>query len=303
MIKHAKDLIRGGLADSRPDSDFNPEELKKGIDIELEHVNDRKRSKEIAKDHLAEIPDYYTRLVKMEEEAEEQMGKGESKTKKILVTANKPDKVSVAPVKTSALRRAEVLSIMAGKGFGTEKTARKHGKPCPGGKIRSKGKGRGMGYGKGKGPIGVPVGEKQGGFGLSKGAGKVPKGLKTGVKSLGKLLNKKKSVKSMELLDTAMKKGIKSKKGGKAYEKFRSTASKKTIKHLKKVQKGLGAGEKMRDTHGKRIKLGSARLLSVFLQKALTPNGSSRIIKQASDRERAARVLAAVYKAARVYGR
>jgi len=27
-------------------------------------------------------------------------------------------------------------------------------KPCPGGKIRSKGKGRGLGIGKGKGPIG-----------------------------------------------------------------------------------------------------------------------------------------------------
>ena len=27
-------------------------------------------------------------------------------------------------------------------------------RPCPGGKIRSKGKGRGKGYGKGKGPIG-----------------------------------------------------------------------------------------------------------------------------------------------------
>ena len=29
-------------------------------------------------------------------------------------------------------------------------------RPCPGGRIRSKGKGRGKGRGKGKGPMGVP---------------------------------------------------------------------------------------------------------------------------------------------------
>jgi hypothetical protein len=33
-------------------------------------------------------------------------------------------------------------------------------KPCPGGKIRSKGKGRGAGVGGGKGPLGVPIGKK-----------------------------------------------------------------------------------------------------------------------------------------------
>jgi len=44
-------------------------ELKLGIKIELEHTNKKEIAKEIALDHLSEIPDYYTRLVKMEKEA------------------------------------------------------------------------------------------------------------------------------------------------------------------------------------------------------------------------------------------
>ena len=49
-----------------PDSDFDPDELAAGIHIEMEHTDDPAVAKEIAKDHLAEIPDYYTRLIKME---------------------------------------------------------------------------------------------------------------------------------------------------------------------------------------------------------------------------------------------
>jgi hypothetical protein len=41
-----------------------------GIDIELEHTKDKMTALEIAMDHLEEISDYYTRLEKMEEEAE-----------------------------------------------------------------------------------------------------------------------------------------------------------------------------------------------------------------------------------------
>jgi len=51
------------------DGEYNPEELAEGIKIELEHTTDINLSEKIAKDHLAEIPDYYTRLKKMEEEA------------------------------------------------------------------------------------------------------------------------------------------------------------------------------------------------------------------------------------------
>lgn len=54
------------------EEDFDPKELKMGIDIEMEHTNDKNISKQIAMDHLKEIPDYYTRLKKMEGEAKKE---------------------------------------------------------------------------------------------------------------------------------------------------------------------------------------------------------------------------------------
>lgn len=41
-------------------------QLALGIDTELEHTNSRAEAREIALDHLAELPDYYTRLRDME---------------------------------------------------------------------------------------------------------------------------------------------------------------------------------------------------------------------------------------------
>ena len=58
-----KDL---GKHDFEPDGNFNPKELKRGIEVEKEHTNSELVAKLIAKDHLSEIPDYYTRLGKME---------------------------------------------------------------------------------------------------------------------------------------------------------------------------------------------------------------------------------------------
>lgn len=65
------DKLKGGLADKRKPEDFDQKELKIGIKIEMEHTHDAKIAKEIAMDHLSEIPDYYSRLVKMEKKAEE----------------------------------------------------------------------------------------------------------------------------------------------------------------------------------------------------------------------------------------
>lgn len=41
-------------------------QLEQGINVELEHTHDKAMAREIALDHLAELPDYYTRLDKME---------------------------------------------------------------------------------------------------------------------------------------------------------------------------------------------------------------------------------------------
>lgn len=44
-------------------------ELKKGIKVEKEHTKDENAARQIALDHLLEIPDYYSRLDKMEKGA------------------------------------------------------------------------------------------------------------------------------------------------------------------------------------------------------------------------------------------
>jgi len=62
----SSDRIPGGLADKKPDSDFDPEQLAAGIKVEMEHTDDPDIAKEIAKDHLTEDPDYYRKLRKME---------------------------------------------------------------------------------------------------------------------------------------------------------------------------------------------------------------------------------------------
>ncbi len=58
-----------GYHDFSPDSEFNANELKRGIAVEKEHTKSLMVAKLIAKDHLKEIPDYYKRLDKMEKEA------------------------------------------------------------------------------------------------------------------------------------------------------------------------------------------------------------------------------------------
>jgi len=66
------DLIPGGLADDKPDSLYDKDQLRKGVKVELEHVDAKDKAKEIAKDHLeeereaGEVQTYYDKLMKME---------------------------------------------------------------------------------------------------------------------------------------------------------------------------------------------------------------------------------------------
>jgi len=53
------------------EKDVDPEQLKMGIEIEMEHTDDPKLASKIALDHLSEIPTYYSRLKNMEKQAEE----------------------------------------------------------------------------------------------------------------------------------------------------------------------------------------------------------------------------------------
>lgn len=82
-----EEKLIGGYGDGKTISDlvkkyskygFNKSFLKKqlnmGIKVEFEHTYDPDIAKEIAMDHLAEIPDYYTRLKNMEDTAIEEIG-------------------------------------------------------------------------------------------------------------------------------------------------------------------------------------------------------------------------------------
>ena len=82
--------IKGGKADKLSLKDISKKfkfeisklekELTKGIDVEMEHTKDKSTAKDIAMDHLSEIPDYYTMLKKFEKRA---LKKWKAKNKKI----------------------------------------------------------------------------------------------------------------------------------------------------------------------------------------------------------------------------
>jgi len=52
------------------EKDADPKELEMGIKVEMEHTKNKAIAKRISLDHLAELPDYYTRLLKMEKQGE-----------------------------------------------------------------------------------------------------------------------------------------------------------------------------------------------------------------------------------------
>lgn len=66
------DKLPGGLGDDADISDFDPKEVEMGLKVEREHTDDEEIVQEIVTDHLTEIPDYYTRLKKMEDAAKKE---------------------------------------------------------------------------------------------------------------------------------------------------------------------------------------------------------------------------------------
>ena len=77
-----KDSMKGGRADGKPITKYDLNELLMGIKVEQEHTTSKMRAQEITTDHLEEFGDYYTRLMKMEEEAEEEAEKNTAAKKK-----------------------------------------------------------------------------------------------------------------------------------------------------------------------------------------------------------------------------
>lgn len=65
-VEYKGKTITIGKHDDTTDAHYDPHELAMGVEAELEHTNDKRTAKNIAKDHLSELPDYYSRLKKME---------------------------------------------------------------------------------------------------------------------------------------------------------------------------------------------------------------------------------------------
>ncbi|NIT79606.1 MAG: hypothetical protein GWN58_33150 [Anaerolineae bacterium] len=63
-----KDKLPGGLGDKKTDEDFSKEQLDMGQKVEMEHTTDPEVAREIARDHLTEDPEYYTKLKTIEPE-------------------------------------------------------------------------------------------------------------------------------------------------------------------------------------------------------------------------------------------
>lgn len=61
-LHERKNPIKGGKGDKLTIDDVNPTELRMGIKVEMEHTNDKDKAIDIALDHLAEHPFYYTQL-------------------------------------------------------------------------------------------------------------------------------------------------------------------------------------------------------------------------------------------------
>lgn len=56
--------MEGGVGDKLRSTDVDQSELKVGIEVELEHTDSRLDAQDIALDHLAENPHYYSHLVR-----------------------------------------------------------------------------------------------------------------------------------------------------------------------------------------------------------------------------------------------
>jgi len=76
LSKKYKDKIPGGKADRFTPKDFDLDQLKKGIKVEMEHTDDPGLALEIAMDHLTENDKYYDYLEKMERKFEHNSNDG-----------------------------------------------------------------------------------------------------------------------------------------------------------------------------------------------------------------------------------
>lgn len=122
------DLLRGGKGDFRPDSDFSSEQLAKGKKHEREHTKNPQITKEIAKDHLAEDPSYYTKLEKIEKKADsDSKARGKQEAKPDLA----PNKTNLLQIPLSTKQLEDVLDSISDEMGEIEKGQQQTGEQIP----------------------------------------------------------------------------------------------------------------------------------------------------------------------------
>ena len=68
-FNRTKIIAAGLLIPSKPKSEYDVNQLRMGTAVEAEHTKDIEVAEAIAAHHIEEIPDYYTRLARLEKEA------------------------------------------------------------------------------------------------------------------------------------------------------------------------------------------------------------------------------------------
>ena len=94
------ELIPGGKGEGKSPLEFSPDQIKKGMKVEMEHTDDPMLSLEIALDHLTEDPEYYTEKETPEASAQfgaakdtEEGGEGDDKETTDMLLGFKPHNV------------------------------------------------------------------------------------------------------------------------------------------------------------------------------------------------------------------
>ena len=93
-IDFEKELMEAGESEGAKDK-VNETQLEMGKEVEKEHTTNPEIAEKITRDHLEEIPDYYTHLKEMEENAKENDAVKSSYAPFITIDATKKDEVKV----------------------------------------------------------------------------------------------------------------------------------------------------------------------------------------------------------------
>ena len=91
--------------------------MKKGIKVEREHTSDEAEARIIAMDHLVELPDYYTRLDKMEEEGKKDLEESSMAGVAGVISANPGDHGQPVDIDSEELKETNKQKIKKGNLF------------------------------------------------------------------------------------------------------------------------------------------------------------------------------------------